>query len=154
MPFFCAFITLRSQFHLHHRSQRALTEIVSKITSNLGLVFLKPWPAMSSLFQQTHHLPSCEACNVKSVLTNAATYLAVRPCLQVCFPGEHEMRHCPPAFPSGSQGQPRNHGMWQIQSLHWHQFCWPWVRLLFHLDEKRPGSPSFLQKSVKCSTFP
>ena len=36
--FFCAFITLRSQFHLHHRSQRALTEIVSKITPNLGLV--------------------------------------------------------------------------------------------------------------------
>ena len=37
MPFFRAFITLRSQFHLHHRSQRALTEIVSKITPNLGL---------------------------------------------------------------------------------------------------------------------
>ena len=36
--FFCAFITLRSQFHLHHHSQRALTEIVSKITPNLGLV--------------------------------------------------------------------------------------------------------------------
>ena len=36
--FFCAFITLRSQFHLHHCSQRALTEIVSKITPNLGLV--------------------------------------------------------------------------------------------------------------------
>ena len=36
--FFHAFITLRSQFHLHHRSQRALTEIVSKITPNLGLV--------------------------------------------------------------------------------------------------------------------
>ena len=35
---FRAFITLRSQFHLHHRSQRALTEIVSKITANLGLV--------------------------------------------------------------------------------------------------------------------
>ena len=33
--FFCAFITLRPQFHLHHRS---LTEIVSKITPNLGLV--------------------------------------------------------------------------------------------------------------------
>ena len=28
MPYFRAFITLRSQFHLHHRSQRALTEIV------------------------------------------------------------------------------------------------------------------------------
>ena len=27
-----------SQFHLHHRSQRALTEIVSIITPNLGLV--------------------------------------------------------------------------------------------------------------------
>ena len=38
MPFIRAFITLRSQFHLHHRSQRALTEIVSKITPNLGLV--------------------------------------------------------------------------------------------------------------------
>ena len=37
-PFFRAFITLRSQFHLHHRSQRALTEIMSKITPNLGLV--------------------------------------------------------------------------------------------------------------------
>ena len=37
--FFCrAFIALRSQFHLHRRSQRALTEIVSKITPNLGLV--------------------------------------------------------------------------------------------------------------------
>ena len=36
--YFRAFITLRSQFHLHHRSQRALTEIVSKITPNLGLV--------------------------------------------------------------------------------------------------------------------
>ena len=38
MPFFHAFITLRSQFHLHHRSQWALMEIVSKITPNLGLV--------------------------------------------------------------------------------------------------------------------
>ena len=38
MPFFHAFITLRSQFHLHHHSQRALTEIVSKMTPNLGLV--------------------------------------------------------------------------------------------------------------------
>ena len=38
MPFFRAFITCRSQFHLHHRSQRSLTEIVSKITANLGLV--------------------------------------------------------------------------------------------------------------------
>ena len=36
--FFRAFITLRSQFHRHHRAQRALTEIVSKITPNLGLV--------------------------------------------------------------------------------------------------------------------
>ena len=36
--FFRAFITLRSQFYLRHRSQRALTEIVSKITPNLGLV--------------------------------------------------------------------------------------------------------------------
>ena len=38
MPFFRAFIILRSQFYLHHRSQRALTESVSKITPNLGLV--------------------------------------------------------------------------------------------------------------------
>ena len=38
MPLFRAFMTLRSQFHLHHHSQRALTEIVSKITPNLGLV--------------------------------------------------------------------------------------------------------------------
>ena len=38
IPFFRAFITLKSQFHLHHRSQRSLTEIVSKITPNLGLV--------------------------------------------------------------------------------------------------------------------
>ena len=37
MPFFHAFITLRSQFHLHQRSQRALMEIVSKITPHLGL---------------------------------------------------------------------------------------------------------------------
>ena len=38
MPFLCAFITLRSQFHLHHCSQQALMEIMSKITPNLGLV--------------------------------------------------------------------------------------------------------------------
>ena len=38
MPIFRAFITLRSQFHLHHHSQQTLMEIVSKITSNLGLV--------------------------------------------------------------------------------------------------------------------
>ena len=36
--FFHAFKTLRSQFHLHHRSHLALMEIVSKITPNLGLV--------------------------------------------------------------------------------------------------------------------
>ena len=36
---FRAFITLRSQFHLHHHSQQALTAIMSKITRNLGLVF-------------------------------------------------------------------------------------------------------------------
>ena len=35
---FRAFIILRSQFHLHHCSQRTLTEIVLKITPNLGLV--------------------------------------------------------------------------------------------------------------------
>ena len=34
---FRAFITLRSQFRLYHCSQRTLTEIVSKITPNLGL---------------------------------------------------------------------------------------------------------------------
>ena len=36
--FFRAFVTLRSQFHLHRLSQRALTESVSKITPYLGLV--------------------------------------------------------------------------------------------------------------------
>ena len=41
--FFRAFITLRSQFHLHHRSQRALTEIVSKITPKLGLTCPLTW---------------------------------------------------------------------------------------------------------------
>ena len=35
---FHAFITLRSQFHLQHRSRRVLMEIMSKITPNLGLV--------------------------------------------------------------------------------------------------------------------
>ena len=35
---FCVFITLRSQFHLHFCSQRTLTEIVLKITTNFGLV--------------------------------------------------------------------------------------------------------------------
>ena len=35
---FHVFITLRSQFHLHHCSQQTLTEIVSKITQDLGLV--------------------------------------------------------------------------------------------------------------------
>jgi len=35
---FRAFITLRSQFYLHHCSQRTLMEIVSKITPNLELV--------------------------------------------------------------------------------------------------------------------
>ena len=38
---FRAFITLRSQFHLHDCSQRTLTEIVSKITPNFGLVLYK-----------------------------------------------------------------------------------------------------------------
>ena len=47
MPFFRAFITLRSQFHLHHRSQRALTEIVSKITPNLGLVLYGSFPTFA-----------------------------------------------------------------------------------------------------------
>ena len=36
--FFHAFITLISQFHLHHCSQWTLMEIVSKITPNFGLV--------------------------------------------------------------------------------------------------------------------
>ena len=36
--FFRAFISLKAQFHLHHHSQRTLTEIASKITANLGLV--------------------------------------------------------------------------------------------------------------------
>ena len=36
--FFRALITLGSQFHLHHHSQWALMEIVSKITPNLRLV--------------------------------------------------------------------------------------------------------------------
>ena len=35
---FHAFITFRSQFHLHHCSPRTLTEIASQITPNLGLV--------------------------------------------------------------------------------------------------------------------
>ena len=35
---FHAFITLRSQFYLHHCSRQTLTEIVSKIPPNLGLV--------------------------------------------------------------------------------------------------------------------
>ena len=39
MPFFRAFITLRSQFHLHHRSQRALTEICQKSPLTLDLSF-------------------------------------------------------------------------------------------------------------------
>ena len=43
MPFFRAFITLRSQFHLHHCSQRALTEIMSKITPTLDLSFKCPY---------------------------------------------------------------------------------------------------------------
>ena len=37
--FFRAFMTLRSQFYLHHRSQQTLTEIVPKITPNLDLSF-------------------------------------------------------------------------------------------------------------------
>ena len=37
--FFHAFIKLRSQFYLHHRSQRALTESMSKITPNLDFPF-------------------------------------------------------------------------------------------------------------------
>ena len=39
---FRAFMTIRSKSHLHHCSQRTLTEIVSKITPNLGLVLLNP----------------------------------------------------------------------------------------------------------------
>ena len=47
MSFFRAFITLRSQFHLHHRSERALTEIVSKITLVIG-----PKPALPNPLQR------------------------------------------------------------------------------------------------------
>ena len=41
--FFRVFITLRSQFHLHHCSQRALMEIVSKITT--------PWTCPLSAYR-------------------------------------------------------------------------------------------------------
>ena len=47
--FFCAFVTLRSQFHLHHHFQQVLTEIVSKITPNLGLT----WRSLSSGWYQS-----------------------------------------------------------------------------------------------------
>ena len=39
MPFFRAFITLRSQFHLHHRSQRALRKSGQKSPLTLDLSF-------------------------------------------------------------------------------------------------------------------
>ena len=54
MPFFRAFITLRSQSHLHHRSQRALTEKVSKITPNFGLVLFK---GEFSIGQKQYRIP-------------------------------------------------------------------------------------------------
>ena len=56
MPFIRAFITLRSQFHLHHRSQRALTEIVSKITPNLGLVlqWIRPLTSDEKIASSNH----------------------------------------------------------------------------------------------------
>ena len=54
MPFFRAFISLRSQFYLHHRSQRALTEIVSKITPNFGLVLYK---GEFSIRQKQYRIP-------------------------------------------------------------------------------------------------
>ena len=49
MPFFRAFITFRSHFHIHHRSQQALTEIVSKVTPNLGLIVLSVVKRFESL---------------------------------------------------------------------------------------------------------
>ena len=57
MHFFRAFITLRSQFHLHYRSQRALMEIVSKITPNLG-VNANPSFFMNNLRQLKHNYSS------------------------------------------------------------------------------------------------
>ena len=39
MPFFHAFITLRTQFHLHHHSQRALMEIMLNSPLTLDLSF-------------------------------------------------------------------------------------------------------------------
>ena len=36
---FRVFITLRSQFHLHHCSEQTLTEIVSKITPNHPVLY-------------------------------------------------------------------------------------------------------------------
>ena len=41
---FCAFITLRSPFHLHHCFQQTLTEIVLKITPTLDLSFKFKYP--------------------------------------------------------------------------------------------------------------
>ncbi len=50
---FRAFITLRSQFHLHHCSQRTLTEIVSKTPQTLDLSFKE------EQIEQRMHYMSC-----------------------------------------------------------------------------------------------
>jgi len=82
---FRAFISLRSQFRLHYCFQRTLTEIVSEITPNLGLVlqlflfviwtllflcfselklFTKAWsqhlvPRFATCCRSIHALPAC-----------------------------------------------------------------------------------------------
>ena len=50
----------RSQFNLHHRSQRALTEIVSNITPNLGLT---KFDMLNSAFLvKIHAVPNIHRC--------------------------------------------------------------------------------------------
>ena len=58
MPFFRAFITLRSQFHLHHCSQRALTEIDQKSPLTLDLSFkrLENWHGHWTILQHPSSL--------------------------------------------------------------------------------------------------
>ena len=83
MPFLCAFITRRSQFHLHHRSQRTLTEIVSKITQTLDLSFKKgdrhspgkyrPFALTSGLYKSLEHIIYCHIMShlqTHNILTN------------------------------------------------------------------------------------
>ena len=81
MPFFRAFITLRSQFHRHHRSQRALTEIVSK-TLDLSFKSFRQ-EHTKPLLKALHWLPisdritnklSCMCYN--SVIASTPQYLA------------------------------------------------------------------------------